>query len=734
MPPVVSRLVSLFPQGLVLPSMLALVLAPVLLAAVFLEVREQFAQARELAAAVNRSYEERLQLKKVFSLVQDTEIGQRGYIITGQRAFLEPYEASQTQLAAELQTLRTLVSRPPADGEPVAVEKLESLARIERLISAKLAFSQESVALREAGGDAVSAVASGEGKRIMDAFRAEVRILEASEAEGLDARVRAAESRARTIESFITVALATLAALLLAAVILVLRQWRQRQDLLQRERRSAARNLAIFESATDALITFNRSGTIESVNRAGEQMFGFSRAEIARRDVGLLLDLPATNELFINRLAGPGGISPGLSREYVGRRKDGGTFPAEVSLGRFELDGEVFIVSSIRDISERRRVEKLKSEFVSTVSHELRTPLTSIAGSLGLLVGGAAGTLPERAGRLLAIAHANCQRLVRLINDILDIEKLESGQMAFRWGPVDLADAARRAAEGMTGLASETGVALRIETTSVLPKVVGDTDRLAQVVWNLVSNALKFSPKGAEVEVSVETGGEGWPRLTVRDHGPGIQPEFRERIFSRFAQADSSDTRAKGGTGLGLAISRQIVERHGGRLWFESEPGKGATFIAEFPPGATQAAPSGPAAAAAQPTPLAQPGGGRPVVLHVDDDADVRELVARALQPYCDVESVCGLREARERLGGLWPDLVVLDVGLPDGSGFALRPILAQQGRRTPPVVVFSAQSVAPDEAAQVAAVLTKSRESLDQLVSTVTTILESGELRKMHA
>jgi signal transduction histidine kinase len=249
--------------------------------------------------------------------------------------------------------------------------------------------------------------------------------------------------------------------------------------------------------------------------------------------------------------------------------------------GEIETRG---LLRALRYATERKRLERLKDEFVSTVSHELRTPLTSIAGSLGLLMGKAVGTLSEPAGRLLEIAHNNSQRLVRLVNDILDIEKLESGHVVFDFKRVEVRSLVERTAESLRGYATEHRVKIRIEAAAAAGKVRADTDRLAQVITNLLSNAIKFSPPDSEVVAAVAQGaGSNFVRITVRDRGLGIQSDFKSRIFERFAQADATNARRKGGTGLGLSISKQIVDRLGGEIGFADAPGGGTIFHVELP-------------------------------------------------------------------------------------------------------------------------------------------------------
>jgi signal transduction histidine kinase len=247
--------------------------------------------------------------------------------------------------------------------------------------------------------------------------------------------------------------------------------------------------------------------------------------------------------------------------------------------GQIETRG---LLRALRYAAERKRLERLKDEFVSTVSHELRTPLTSIYASLGLLMGKAAGILPEPARRLLEIAYTNSQRLVRLINDILDIEKLESGHVIFDLRRIEVRPLVEKTIEDMRGFAEGHNVRIRIDDSSAIAAVRADADRLAQVVTNLLSNAVKFSPPDTEVVVTIEKDSD-FVRILVRDHGLGISTGFKSRVFERFAQADATSSRRKGGTGLGLSIVKQIVERLGGEVGFDDATGGGTTFHVGLP-------------------------------------------------------------------------------------------------------------------------------------------------------
>ncbi|HWA12313.1 MAG TPA: PAS domain S-box protein [Burkholderiales bacterium] len=269
--------------------------------------------------------------------------------------------------------------------------------------------------------------------------------------------------------------------------------------------------------------------------------------------------------------------------ETVYRRPDGSLMPVEVTMQLVRRPGESgTFISVARDLTERKKVEQMKNEFISTVSHELRTPVTSIRGSLGLLAGGVAGELTKQARELVDIATSNSERLILLINDILDIEKIESGKMRFNLGPVRLREVLDTALQANRGYAQRFGVELVLAGEAPDITVTADGDRLLQVLANLLSNAAKFSPAGGKVEVSAARRGDG-VRVQVRDHGSGIPADFQDKIFGKFSQADSSDTRRLGGTGLGLSIAKAIVEKHGGAIGFETAPGAGTTFHFDLP-------------------------------------------------------------------------------------------------------------------------------------------------------
>jgi signal transduction histidine kinase len=263
-------------------------------------------------------------------------------------------------------------------------------------------------------------------------------------------------------------------------------------------------------------------------------------------------------------------------------RDDGSSFPIEYERAPIAEHGQpIGVVVTFRDVTERQAAERLKDELISVVSHELRTPLTSIRSALGLLAGGHLGRLADKGQRMLDIAVTNTDRLIRLVSDILDLERVDSAQIVMRRVACDAGELMTQAADGVRALAEQMGI-----TVEVLPgdaQVWGDPDRLLQVLTNLLSNAIKFSrPGGGSVWLDAEHS-PAEIVFRVRDEGRGIPPDKLETIFERFTQVDDSDAREKGGAGLGLAICRGIVTQHGGQIWAESTLGAGTTMCVALP-------------------------------------------------------------------------------------------------------------------------------------------------------
>ena len=346
------------------------------------------------------------------------------------------------------------------------------------------------------------------------------------------------------------------------------------EQIRQQVRQRTLELSAILDHAAESILIFDSEGRIERANPATAALFGLEPAQLSGR---------ALTELLPS-LAEPDQALRTQPSELIGRHAAGHRLELEISLSQYELAGQLHYIGVLRDIGQRKQVERLKSEFVSTVSHELRTPLTSIKGSLGLLAGGVAGPLPEAAVNLVQIAQSNSERLISLVNDILDIEKLESGQAGLHLESLDLRHQLQQALAHNQGYADSFAVHLQLDDQH-LPtdcRVNADALRLQQVLSNLISNAVKFSPPGQTVEVRARLEGRS-AHVEVTDHGPGIDPAFQSRIFHKFAQADSSDTRQQGGTGLGLSICKTLIERMHGQIGYTSTLGSGTTFHFDLP-------------------------------------------------------------------------------------------------------------------------------------------------------
>lgn len=273
--------------------------------------------------------------------------------------------------------------------------------------------------------------------------------------------------------------------------------------------------------------------------------------------------------------------APQVKFEAERRRRDGTFYTVEICWQLLTTRGRPVIMSLVQDITQRKEMDRMKDEFISVVNHELRTPLTSIHGAVMLLQQGAGGVLPPAAARLVTLAADNTDRLRRIVDDILHLEQIASGKMEFKLEPLDAARVVDLVAHGYETAAAAGDVTLAVQAAPGLT-LTADAQRLHQVMANLVSNAIKFAPRGSRVLLEAGAAGPGRVRLSVTDAGPGIPDDFRARIFQRFAQADMNSRRTKGGSGLGLSIAKQMTERMGGAIGYESQPGH-TCFHVTFP-------------------------------------------------------------------------------------------------------------------------------------------------------
>jgi PAS domain S-box-containing protein len=347
----------------------------------------------------------------------------------------------------------------------------------------------------------------------------------------------------------------------------------------------------LVENAGDVIFSTDLEDRILTWNRGAEIIMGYSKAEVIGQHLSILLPPERFHEL--EEMRAKVEISGSLRDiEVRSKRKDGGMIYLSLSISPIrDVEGKIVAFLRVaKDTTEKRRYErrlkeldKMKSDFVSNVSHELRTPLTSIKGSVDNMLDGLTGSLNEKQVRYLARIKSNADRLSRLINDLLDLSRIESGRVEVRSTTLTLTALAEEVAEHLKSLAAEK--LIRIEVPSPDPKITvwADRDKVTQVLINLIGNAVKFTPQNGKVTVALEKKGDDYVQISIDDTGPGILPEEKNKIFSKFYQFADIDKQKPKGSGLGLAISKALVEMHGGRIWVESEVGKGSTFYFTLP-------------------------------------------------------------------------------------------------------------------------------------------------------
>ncbi len=351
-----------------------------------------------------------------------------------------------------------------------------------------------------------------------------------------------------------------------------------------------AQQRAIVKSMAEGLITSDRYGNISTLNAAAEIIFGYKQNEVIGKNLSVLMptSIASQHDKYLKNYHQTGAkFLINTRKEMEGQRKNGDIFPIELAINEVLVNDKQIFTAVIRDITEQKEMDKMKNEFVSNVSHELRTPLTAIRGSLGLIDGGALGEIPEQAADLIHLANKNTNRLLLLINDILDIQKIESGEMDFNFTAVEITPFLQQVIAENKAYGDQYGVSFIISENSENSEIYADYFRMMQVLANLLSNAVKFSPKGSTVKICVTENKNHAVLISVIDHGEGIPLKFQPRLFDKFTQSNSASTRQTGSSGLGLSITKMIVENHGGDLTFVSEEGKGTTFTITLPDVAT---------------------------------------------------------------------------------------------------------------------------------------------------
>jgi PAS domain S-box-containing protein len=454
-------------------------------------------------------------------------------------------------------------------------------------------------------------------------------------------------------------------------------------------RQAEERMRSVVDHVVDGIITIDASGLIRSFNPAAEKLFGFSRTEAVGRNVNMLMPEPyhTQHDRYLENYLGTGHAQIiGIGREVVGQRKDGSTFPMELAVSEFSMDGERFFTGIVRDITERKRLEqelrerlgelaaadRQKNEFLAMLAHELRNPLAPMRNSLHLLrMRGANEEIGQHARDVL---ERQMQHLVRLVDDLLDVSRIVRGKIELRLEVLDVAVAVARASETAQPAIESRGHELSVTLPEPPVWVEADLVRLAQIISNLLTNAAKYTDRGGRIALTV-TREADQAVIRVRDTGIGIAADMLPRVFDLFVQGDQVLARSQGGLGIGLTLVKRLVAMHGGSVdVFSGGIGRGSEFVVRLPTVAHGATPGGDPGG----SPSTAPSKRR--ILVVDDNVDAAESIAMILQldgydVRCVYDGLAVLSVARSYR----PDVVVLDIGLPGISGYEVARLLRQQ-------------------------------------------------------
>jgi len=582
------------------------------------------------------------------------------------------------------------------------------------------AYSDNVAALRVAADRLDALVANGEQRArvtaLREALRADIADLDAEMQQGYDSadnrkqharpviaamlaaegallqgRQRADGESATRAYTWIWIGMILGAAFMLAAAALIAAELVRRQRAEQALYASDTRLRAMFNAMLSGMFVTDDRSKVVSVNPALCRMIGLPEDQIVGRSVGEFLALPSgpsAETLAQVRDRVIGRVTP-----YDMRRADGTFVPIEMCVTRFEIEGRQYHAASWTDGAERREIDRMKDEFVSVVSHELRTPLTSVRGALQLVLADPPDFKDEEQAPLLEIALNNCERLIRIINDILDVSKIEAGKIDLHRKACGAAELAATAMQSVTEIARQASVTLETDIEENIGGVHADFDRMVQVLVNLLSNAVKFAPASSVITLGARRTGNTIA-LAVRDRGQGIAEADLSKLFKKFSQLDASATRATGGTGLGLSIVKALVEQHGGTVAVDSQLGAGTTFTVTLP-AANEVEMAEKVAQAARPAPVLRPAttSRRSKILVVDDDPDVRVVLRKQLEAvgYSVTEAANGEAAVSAAVAER-PDLITMDLIMPGMGGLsAIRKLASDARTRTIPVVIVSA-------------------------------------------
>jgi len=606
-------------------------------------------------------------LHYVRATVKDAEIAQQAYVLTGRPEYIQSFKEAEPKIEQRIGTVRNLTRDNPVQQRQVGVLSVK--------VEEKLSVLKETIDLvrsnkREA---AIAIIESDRNKKLLEDVRNIIQKMMSTEDQLLASRtaVLDAQTQETTVSMIVPMAVSIFLVLVLALLV-----WR----FLEARKRAERSFHQMAENIKEIFWITNAQGnTPLYVSPAYEQIFGRTVESLFARPQEFF---EATHEDDRARLAETirhqRKAQGSCEIEYRIRRPNGEIrwLWARLSSIVDETGAVSQLCGATNDISERKEAETRVDEFYSTVSHELRTPLTSIRASLGLIEGGKAGELPAKAMQFIKIGRVEADRLIRLINDILDIKKIEAGRLELNKVAIDPRKLVSRTLDAIGPMAKEAGVTLdsRIKTRD---QIYGDFERIMQVLTNLVSNAIKFSPEDSKVTVTVESKQDS-VRFGIKDEGSGIPADQIKQLFGKFKQLDSSDSRNKGGTGLGLAISKSIVEQHSGEIGVDSEVGKGSVFWFELP--------------IDRKTQTDDSSGGIKVLVVESDEYWSGVLNQIFSDGTFDTVFIDSVTAVEEQLQSFRPDIIVMDLQSTDGAGIELLEKLnSNNATNGIPVVILSA-------------------------------------------
>ena len=642
----------------------------------------------ETSEWVSHTHEVLAELEATLSAAAGAQTAARGYIITGRDAFLEPYQAAVPEVRANLDRLKSLTSDNPSQQR--------RLALLENAVAEKLDSLQQNIDLQKQEGfeAAQQRVATGIGIKQMDQVRTIISEMKQEEEDLLKRRAR--DVRASTRKTSLTFSCMILLEFLLLGLVyyLLRRDINERRRAEQFLQESEDRHRKLFDNNPHPTWVFDRE-TLRflAVNGAAIRKYGYSSDEFLKmtiKDIRPPEDVPALLESV-------GSVRDG--HESIGiwrhRRKDGTNIDVEITsyaLSFADHAAEVVVAVDVtqrkRDEAEKRkfmdslaaanqeleirnreveRTTKLKSKFLASMSHELRTPLNAIVGFSDLLADGSPGKLNDKQKRFVNHIKQGSAHLLQLINDILDLSKIEAGQLELRCEDFQVKDALPEVLSIIRPLAMAKNIQVQHKLATELP-VHADRVRFKQVLYNLLSNAVKFTPKDGRIDIDcVENRSEVC--ISVTDTGIGIRAEDQAVVFEEFRQVEGDTNTANEGTGLGLAITKRLVEQQGGKISLESKPGRGSRFTFTLPIGSRTPSKVRPVNRPANSN-VAVGGSRKPLILVVDDEAPARELLASYLEPEYRIAMAESGTDVVQKAQQLRPDAITLDVLMSGGNGF----------------------------------------------------------------